>query len=696
MIRGIIVILVLAQAVWASAADHGVEGLMERLSPGLSSKIEVEIVPDTCRWVELSQHGDRPLIRANDNVSAAVGLNHYLKHYMGVHVSWNNLCPAFPDVKQLPAVTETVRLATRQPLCYYLNYCTHSYSMAFWDWERWQQEIDWMALHGINMPLAATGMEAVWHNVLIRLGYDEADAKRFIAGPPFQAWWLMNNLEGWGGPVSDEYIDAQASLQKKIVERMRSLDIEPVLPGYGGMLPHDAAERMGVDAVDAGEWCGFQRPSFLLPTDSAFNRVADIYYRELTSLYGPARYYSIDPFHEGGVSEGVDMGAAAEAIVAAMRRTSDKAVWVAQGWQGNPRGEILERVKPGQLMVLDLHAESTPQWRDREGFGGHDWAWCMLLNFGGNVGLHGKMRHVASEWTAANQSSNPPTAIGATMEGIDNNPVMYELLYDLPWHDLDTPDKVDRWLSDYVTARYGGEYSEWADSAWRVLAASVYACPAENRQQGTNESIFCVRPCEHPRTASAWAYSEPYYQPKALGLADDLMRRAASTLGENPNFRFDYLDIHRQLLAEQARMLMADIEKAASEGDLEEYKQLSKMFLVILDGQDSLTGMMPQMSLDQWLDGARKAATSPEESEQFARNALTLLTTWGPRRASEQGRLHDYAHREWQGLLSGFYRERWKRWFDERIARWPEVPEIDFYDVEQQLIDGLLREQLRP
>jgi len=32
-----------------------------------------------------------------------------------------------------------------------------SYSMTFWDWERWEAEIDWMALQGINLPLAFSG-----------------------------------------------------------------------------------------------------------------------------------------------------------------------------------------------------------------------------------------------------------------------------------------------------------------------------------------------------------------------------------------------------------------------------------------------------------------------------------------------------------------------------------------------------------
>lgn len=38
-------------------------------------------------------------------------------------------------------------------------------TFAWWDWERWEKEIDWMALQGINMPLAFTGQEAIWQKV---------------------------------------------------------------------------------------------------------------------------------------------------------------------------------------------------------------------------------------------------------------------------------------------------------------------------------------------------------------------------------------------------------------------------------------------------------------------------------------------------------------------------------------------------
>lgn len=43
--------------------------------------------------------------------------------------------------------------------------CTQSYSFLWWDWARWEQEIDWMALNGINLALAWSGQEAIWQRV---------------------------------------------------------------------------------------------------------------------------------------------------------------------------------------------------------------------------------------------------------------------------------------------------------------------------------------------------------------------------------------------------------------------------------------------------------------------------------------------------------------------------------------------------
>ncbi len=154
-----------------------IDGMLERIDLGLSRKIKVEIVADSVDRFELSQQGIRPLVRANNPISAAVGINWYLKHCAGVHLSWNSMTASLPDT--LPPVKEHVVRTTDLKMRYYLNYCTHSYSMAFWNRERWDREIDWMALHGINMPLAITGTDVLWRNVMRRLGYSDDKIRVF-------------------------------------------------------------------------------------------------------------------------------------------------------------------------------------------------------------------------------------------------------------------------------------------------------------------------------------------------------------------------------------------------------------------------------------------------------------------------------------------------------------------------------------
>ena len=183
--------------------------------------------PSTTAFFELSQSGSKVCVKGDSWVSIATGVNWYLKHYCGIHITWNNPAAKLPAT--LPRVEKPERHETSLTLRYDFNYCTFSYTMAFWDWERWQQEIDWMALHGVNLPLAVVGEECVWRNMLLKMGYSKQEVNDFIAGPAFLAWWEMNNLEGWGGPLPDAWYRQQEVLQKKILKRMKEWGMEPVL-----------------------------------------------------------------------------------------------------------------------------------------------------------------------------------------------------------------------------------------------------------------------------------------------------------------------------------------------------------------------------------------------------------------------------------------------------------------------------------
>ena len=670
-------------------ATSPVKALLERIDKGASDKFLIEQVNFPVDFFELDQKGNKVVIRGNNPVNIATGLNWYLKYYAGIHLSWNGMQATLPEI--LPAVTQKERHETEVKYRYDFNYCTYSYTMAFWDWERWEKEIDWMALHGINLPLAMVGTDGVWYNVLKKLGYSKEEIDEFIAGPGFQAWWLMNNLEGWGGPNSDNWYKQQIALQQRILKRMREYGIEPVLPGYSGMVPHNAKEKLGLNVSDPGLWCDYRRPAFLLPTDPRFHEIASLYYKEMNKLYGKANFYSMDPFHEGGSVTGVNLDAAGKAIMQAMKKNNPKAVWVAQAWQANPRSQMIENLKAGDMIVLDLFSESRPQWGDpkstwyrKEGFGQHDWIYCMLLNYGGNIGLHGKMNHVIDEFYKAKKSPFGKTlkGVGMTMEGSENNPVMFELLTELPWR-AEKSDK-DQWIKNYTFARYG-KTNKTVQDAWILLSNSIYNCPSENVQQGTHESIFCARPSEHPYQVSSWSEMEDYYDPEDVIHAAAMLVSVADQFKGINNFEYDLVDIARQAIAEKGRRIEKVVEAAYISGDKSLYRASTERFLALLLLQDELLGTRPEFRVGNWIRQARSIGNTPEEKDLYEWNARVQITTWGNRNAANNGGLRDYAHKEWNGILKDFYYMRWKTWFDHQLQKLEgnNPAEIDFYALEE-------------
>ena len=688
--RNLLVAFMLFIALQLFAATP-IDGLLERIDKGASRKIMTETVRSDRDFFEITSKNGKPLIRGNNYVSIASGINWYLKYSVGVHLTWNSMHASLPAT--LPLVQGVERHETDIKHRYYLNYCTLSYSMAFWDWKRWEQELDWMALHGINLCLDIVGTDVVWRNVLLKLGYTKDEANQFIAGPAFQAWWLMNNLEGWGGPNSDNWYQQRERLQKQIMKRMKELGINVCLPGYSGMVPHDAKQRLGLDVADPGKWNDYKRPAFLQPTSKRFAEIASIYYKEQQRLYGKTDFYSMDPFHEGGNAGGVDLRKAGEAIMGAMKAVNPNAVWVVQAWGACPYPAMIKHLKNGDMLVLDLYSENRPQWGDpestwyrKEGFNGHDWAFCMLLNFGGNVGMFGKLQHVVDEYYKARQSKFVSTmkGVGLTMEGIENNPVMYELVSELPWRDAKFAWK--EWLHDYVEARYGNINNAKVHDAWLLLARSVYGAGAKIVEQGCHESVLCARPALDVYQVSSWSEMEEFYNPDDVIRAARLMVEASHEVKSNANFRYDLVDVTRQAIAEQARYVYDEIVAAYKAKDRKMFDYTTKRFLDILLQQDRLLSSMPDFMVGRWLRSARNMGLNDQERDHYEWNARVQITTWGNRSAAEYGGLREYAHKEWNGVLADFYYSRWKAYFEALAATLDGKPmkDIDFYAMDEK------------
>ena len=618
-------------------------------------------------------------ISGSSLIAIATGVNWFLNHRLHVNLSWNQLTAdfsqiAFPEVWTDDIETHVCDADYR----YYLNYCTFGYSMTTWTWERWQQEIDWMALHGINMPLQIVGLEEVWRRTLRAYNYTDAEAKAFAAGPAFTAWWGMNNLEGWGGTQDDAWFTRQTALAGKIGDRMREFGMEPVLPGFASTVPHDFTKKNPAYATESqGNWGStFVRPYIMDPTSDKFQEVAAVYYKALAEVMGTSKYYSMDPFHEGGSIKSGKYAEGYRAIYDAMNDCcGSDTKWVIQQWQwASYQATSLTAVPAGRLVVLDLFSDGNPAFDSYKGYAPQHAIYCAIPNFGGRTGFMGRLPKMADNYAKYKKKYASVRGIGVAPEAIEQTPVAYDLLFELPWHNATADAAVTAvdtkaWMADYVLARYG-ETNADAAAAWETLRST--ALNNTTTLQGPHEAVMCARPSLTVNKVSAWGGSDIFYDTqKFLDATYGLLRASESAM--NPiatlNMSYDLCDIVRQSLSDYSKSLLAGINSAHSTKNADLFAKRRDKFLQLILDTDRLLATNRMFRLGNWTETARQAASEIEGATTATPdwyeldNARTLITTWGDKQSSEWG-LRDYSYRQWQGMLSDYYYPRWKYWFD--------------------------------
>ena len=641
------------------ATDSSVKAtrcLLDRLLPAYQHKdvFEFKIIPrDEGKDVfEIETHKGKVIIRGNNSVSLAMGLNWYLKHYCHCHVSWCGNQLNLPD--PLPQVKEKVRRTAWAKYRYFLNYCCFGYSLPWWDFSQWERLIDWMALNGVNTPLAVTGQEAVWQAVCRRLGMSEAEIVKYLAGPPYLPFQWMGCLDGWGGPLSQSWIDQHEELQKKILARQRELDMTPVLQGFTGHVPEAITKKYPDATVHTINWIEWQT-HLLDPLDPRFTEIARLWMEEQTRYFGTDHLYAADTFIEMTPPKG-DLKYLADlsrAIYNGMSKSDPEAVWVLQGWAfmykrsfwTQPRIQaFLDAISDDRMLILDLFCESTPMWNQTEAFYSKPWMWCNVHSFGCTVHLGGALNRNNDGLMSARRDPNSGrlTGLGFVNEGLDYNPVVYDLMFEMAWRD--TPVDLSVWITDYVHHRYGQSQAD-AQQGWRILADTVYSAPSRTR------SII-----DHTPTLTS-AGGLPSYSNTHLAEAWHCLLQASHELAGTDTYGFDLVNVARQVLSNHAATLHLDLIKAFQAKDVQAFQKASARFLGLIRDLDELLATRPEFLLGRWLEDAKRWGANDAEQKIHQWNARRVLTLWGQGPA-----IDDYARKEWSGMLSGYYLKRWE-WY---------------------------------
>lgn len=611
-------------------------GLARRVVGPLADAIEFGPLAGDGRRYAYEAIGGRLTIQATDGVSAAVALHHYLRAHCGRSVGWDTLLPLpITSLSDSPRTERTARVREG----YYLNFCTFSYTMAYWDWPDWEREIDWMALHGITMPLAVTGHEAALRLAYERLGVDDAAIRTFLGGPGYLPFQFMGCLDGFAGPLPESWIERHEELGRRILERERAFGMTPVLPAFTGNVPRQIAP----DRASRREWQGFET-WFLDPADPLYARIGTEVTRAQRELFGTDHLYAADPFIEmiPVDADPAYPGAVARATLAGLRAADPEATWLMQAWPFSYQRDFwttervatfLGDVPDDQMLVADLWAEHDPQWTRFEQFGGKPWLWCALLNFGGRNDPFADLRGVPPAIEAALSAPHPPVGLGLTMEATRNNPVFFELVADQLWNAVPS---LDDWLDAFVAERYGpGAWTATLQDAWRGLLDTIYAAGSGWTFPGRFRGVLTSKP-------SSAKGPDLWYDRAVLARAWEQLIEIAE---RHPEL------VPGPLGHDMAEVGIAFLARIAD-------RDTSAMLELCTD-LDRMLACRSEYTFQHWEAKALAWATTPADREVLLDNARRIITVWG---TVENPLLDDYAAKHWGGLVGGYYRDRWELW----------------------------------
>ena len=677
----------------SASAQAALRRLFGPAAGNITTTLDPPLAEGSRPWYAVESRNGKLSVRGDTPVALVRGAYAGLRDAGLAHISWEGDRIAWPA-----HAPDFASGHVESPFAHraYLNTCTYGYTTPWWGWSRWSREIDWMAVHGIDMPLAMEGQEYVWRALWREAGLTEPELADYFSGPAFTPWQRMGNIEGYRAPLPAAWIDAKRDLQRQILRRMRDLGMSPILPAFGGYVPKAFAlknPKARIYRMRGGP--GFHETYWLDPGDPLFARLSARFLALYTETYGAGTYYLADSFNEMTPpieADGADAGSAfddatgktarakakvdpalkarrlaayGKAIHDAFRQSRPDAVWVMQGWlfgadqqfwDADAIAAYLSQVPDDKLMILDIGNDRYPNsWRTAQAFRGKPWIYGYVHNYGGSNPVYGDLGYYRRDITAMANSPQAGRLAGFGMfpEGLHNNSIVYEAAYDLAWNAGGA--SLPAWLSTYARSRYG-RTTPGIETALGLLVEGAYSARYWTPRWWNGRAgayLFFKRP-----TATITGFEgHPGDRAKLAAAVKDLARLAPG-LADQPLFVVDLVDATRHLASEDIDLLLQQAVTAYRGGDLAAGDRARRKIEDLALALDALLGVQSD-TLASWIDAARAYGDTAEDAQAYVLNAKAQVTVWGG-----QGNLADYASKAWQGLYRDFYLPRWQMFLD--------------------------------
>ena len=626
-------------------------------------KFEFKIDKNLHQSYSVKVDNNKVHVAASSQVALCRGAYDYLKNACNSIVSWSGNNINIPA--ELPEYSKTIQSPYKYH--YYFNVVTHGYTTVYWDWSRWEKEIDWMAVHGINMPLIPGAHEAVLSRVFKKIGLSDKEIHEFFTGPAYLPFNRMGCIVGWDGPPPASFYDKQIRLTHQILDRMRELSMLPIIPAFAGFVPSAIQDHFPQEELRQMSWGGFDmkyQASILEPGSELFIKIGKMYISEWEKEFGKTGFYLADSFNEMDVPLSKDslialeeLSVYGESVYRSIKESNPDAIWVMQGWTfpyHKKDGKIfwtperlqalISRVPDDKLLILDLANEYNrlwwdiaPSWKTYDGFYNKQWIYSFIPNMGGKTALNGRLDLYAKmPFEALNYSAKGNlVGFGFAPEGIENNEIIYELLADVGWANEEF--SLDDWIASYCKSRYG-VFPEKMREAFSLFINSCFGSFTD-----------------HPRNTYQFGPDTKYrgtvHKSDSFTKGVELFLACSNECTESELYMIDAIEITTQYLGLKADELLLEFQDTGEKN----YSLLNEA-LTIMAHIDKLLESHPNWNLQRWINFARSWGDSSEEKDYYEANARRIITTWG-------GWVNEYAAKTWSGLIREYYIPRWRLYY---------------------------------
>lgn len=611
--------------------------LIKRNTPRIADQFVLKTIDSDNGYdcYEIYSEDKKVVLAGNSPLSQAMAYYDYLGRYHGVVITSGDY--DISTISSAPLPEGKINRTIKRKIRAMTSYEAFSLSGNFRGFDRWEKEIDFMAMHGFNRALQPVGFDGVLFRTLTDIGMPENFCLEFSSGPAFLMNQLTGNIAGTNSVNSKEYLERKITVGKLISDRERSLGIEPIFPAAIPSVPFSLRKKyIKMDIFKAPMWHNFPPIFFIRPKNAFFSVFNKKFLTVQREALGETHSYIFEGVYEsdkkGYNSHLADLGKALEEMLNEFDKDA-----VCYLHTSSINADFFKSCSGDKYIFLD----DCEMSKNSDTLSDKKYIPEVSGNRYGRTGIYGNVQKLCD-----NPFANSELGGALAFDTFDVNPVYCAAALKA----ITAADSFERddFIRDFCTKRYK------TDSFSDDIISLIDLCSSDE----CTGSIICARPCTNVKHTAPYDTMERSYDfHKLYPIAQRIINSEDKKIDA---MRADIQSIVRQFLSDLAYPVYIKATEFFREKNVRNFEQASNLFLEICEDIDRLLRTREETNFCTKYVEAQELGSSQEEKESLQINFLLLHTIWGP---FDHSILYDTVWNEWGGLVKDYYEARWHMYY---------------------------------